>query len=424
MREEKDEAQPSLMKKIFFIVTVLVLRSGFLSAQEKNLDYFIHQALGNSPLLKDYQNQVQINLIDSQRIRATYQPQVTGTSNNSYAPVINGYGYDGAITNGGQLSALVGVNQALVSKKYISAQFATLRLQNQGAENAARLSEQDLTRTVIAQYITAYGDMQQLKFAKEVNALLKKEENLLKALTETNVYRQTDYLTFLVTRQQQELSVKQLSIQLQNDYATLNYLSGIMDTAAAALAEPLITLQQLPEINQSIFFRKFTIDSLQLGNSRSLIDFSYKPKVNLFADAGYNSSFAYRAYKNFGTSFGLNLTVPIYDGRQRKLQYSKISIAEKTRLGYRDFFKAQYNQQVAQLLQQLKATSELIEEINHQIKYAEGLINVNIKLLETGDAKIADLVIAVNNYMMAKNLLTQNNVSRLQIINQINYWNR
>jgi hypothetical protein len=45
-------------------------------------------------------------------------------------------------------------------------------------------------------------------------------------------------------------------------------------------------------------------------------------------------------------------------------------------------------------------------------------------LLETGDARIADLVIALNNYLTAKNLLTQNTVSRLQIINQINYWNR
>jgi outer membrane protein TolC len=412
------------MKKVFFTWVAILFVSGMVMGQQKNLDYFIQLALSNSPLLNDYRNQVQINRADSQRIRATYQPQVTGTSNNAYAPVIKGYGYDGAITNGGQLSAVVGVNQAFVSKKYLNTQFETLRYQNQGIENTARLSEQDLSRTIIAQYITAYGDMQQLHFAREVNALLKKEENLLKALTASNVYRQTDYLTFLVTRQQQELSVKQLSIQLQNDYATLNYLSGIVDTAEAILAEPPVTLHQLPEISQSVFFRKFIIDSLQLGNSRSLIDFTYKPKVNLYADAGYTSTVTYLPNKNFGTSFGVNVSVPIYDGRQKKIQYSKISIAERTRQGYKDFFTAQYSQQVAQLLQQLKATGELIEEINHQIKYAEGLINVNIKLLETGDAKIADLVIAVNNYLMAKNLLTQNNTSRLQIINQVNYWNR
>ncbi len=83
------------MKRMFFTGAAIIL-SLFAIGQQKNLDYFIQQGLDNSPLLKDYQNQVQINRVDSQRIRATYKPQVTGTSNNAYAPVIKGYGYDGA----------------------------------------------------------------------------------------------------------------------------------------------------------------------------------------------------------------------------------------------------------------------------------------------------------------------------------------
>jgi outer membrane protein TolC len=136
------------------------------------------------------------------------------------------------------------------------------------------------------------------------------------------------------------------------------------------------------------------------------------------------SSFAYQAYKNFGTGFGLDLTVPIYDGKQRRLQYSKLDIAERTRKGYRSFYQSQYEQQTAQLQQQLESTEALISDINDQIRYSEGLIQVNAKLLATGDAKIADLVIAMSNYLTAKNLLTQNKVNRLQIINQMNYWNR
>ncbi len=405
-------------------IVILLFSTQFLSAQERNLDYYIQQAIGNSPLLKDYRNQAQINRIDSQLIRAAYRPQVNGISNDFYAPVINGYGYDNAITNGGQLSAVVGVSQALISKKYLNAQFETLNIQYKDIENSARISEQDLKRTVTAQYITAYGDMQQLHFAREVNELLKKEEALLKSLTEQNVYRQTDYLTFLVTRQQQELSIKQLTIQFQNDYATLNYLSGIVDTSMAVLAEPGIALNTLPDISQSVFFRKFALDSLQLSNSRALVGYSYKPRISLFADAGYNSTLAYQAYKNFGTGFGINIAVPIYDGGQKKMQYSRIAVEERTRLGYKDFFQSQYSQQIAQLMQQLRATGELIGQIDHQLRYAQGLINVNIKLLQTGDARIADLVIAINNYLAARNLLTQNNVGRLQIINQINYWSR
>jgi hypothetical protein len=46
----------------------------------------------------------------------------------------------------------------------------------------------------------------------------------------TSVYRQTDYLSFLVTLQQQQLAAEQLLGQYQNDFALLNYLCGLRDT--------------------------------------------------------------------------------------------------------------------------------------------------------------------------------------------------
>ena len=254
--------------------------------------------------------------------------------------------------------------------------------------------------------------------------MLVREEVILKKLTQSNVYKQSDYLAFLVTLQQQALLIKQAAIQYKNDYATLNYLSGITDTATVNLQDPGITLNSLPGTATSVFFKQFEIDSLKLINSKTLVDVSYKPRVNLFADAGYNSSLAYQAYKNFGTSFGISASVPIYDGRQKKLQYSKISIAEKTRKNYQSFFTAQYQQQIAQLMQQLNATEDLINDINGQLKYTQSLIDVNGKLLEAGEARITDYVLALNNYINAKNLITQNTIARLQIINQINYWNR
>jgi outer membrane protein TolC len=389
-----------------------------------NLDFYLGQALQNSPLLKDYQNQVLVGGIDSQIVRATYMPQVTGTSINTYAPVINGYGYDNAISNGGNFSTLIGVNKTLVGRRHLDAQFETIRLQNEGLRNTSKISGQDLKKNVTTQYITTYGDLQQLNFNRDVYALLQKEEALLKDLTQRNVYRQTDYLAFLVTMKQEALLLRQLEIQYRNDHGTLNYLCGIVDTSATPLDDPGISLQPLPDIHHSAFFRQYDLDSLKLKNDRSLIDFNYRPKASIYGDGGYSSTLAYQAYKNFGVSFGISVTVPIYDGHQRKLQYSKLDIAERTRTGYKDFFTNQYSQQIAQLSQQLKATEELIGQINDQVRYSEALIDVNGKLLGTGDAKIADYILALSNYLNAKNLLTQNNITRLQIINQINYWNR
>ena len=389
-----------------------------------DLDFYLGQALQNSPLLKDYHNQVLIGEVDRQLVRASYRPQVNGNSTNIYAPSIHGWGYDQAISNGGNFTTVAAVTQTLVGREHLDAQYETIRLQNQGRDNSAKVSEQDLKKSITAQYIITYGDLQQLTFNRDIYDLLQKESTLLKDLTEKNVYRQTDYLAFLVTLKQEALLLQELTIQYRNDHGTLNYLCGIVDTAATALQAPGIELQSLPDVTRSVFFRQFHLDSLTLRNSRSLIDFSYRPKANLYADAGYSSSLMYEPYKNFGVSFGVTLSVPIYDGHQRKMQYSKLDIAERTRSGYKDFFTRQYSQQIAQLSQQLKATEDLIGQINDQVHYSQTLIEVNGKLLETGDAKIADYILALNNYLNAKNLLTQNNITRLQIINQINYWNR
>jgi outer membrane protein TolC len=404
-----------------FLITLIYNR---ISGQGRPLDYYVNAALGNSPLLKDFNNQARSNLIDSLRIRASYKPQVAGNSINAYSPVIHGWGYDNAITNGANISQLVGVTQKLVSRQNLQNQYEAIRLQNESLGVTGKISEQDLRKTITSQYITAYGTWQQFSYNQEMLALLKKQELILKQLTERGVYRQTDYLTFLVTLQQQEVLINQIHMQYQNEFATLNYLSGIEDTSFFALSAPLLDSVTIPGIENTVFYHQFEVDSLKLRNNDAQIEFSYKPKVSLYADAGYISSLNYLPYKNFGTSFGVNVAVPIYDGRQKKMQHDKIAIAELTRLHYRDFYKTQYNQQIAQLLQQLQSTQQLIDQTTAQLRFAQGLMDANRRLLETGDARIADYIIAIGNYLAARNTIVQNTIGKLQIINQLNYWNR
>ena len=416
---------PVKWRKAALVAIIFVFHfSNVLLAQNKNLDYYINAGLTNSPLLKDYQNQVASNYIDSQRLHATFKPQVSGIANNSVSPVINGYGYDPVLSNFASFNDIVNVNQSFAGRKNLKAQYKGISLVSDSLRNAQKLTEQELKRTITAQYITAYGDWQQLNFYAEVNNILSNQDTILKKLAQNNVYRQTDYLTFLVTMKQQQLQLKQWQIQFRNDYSMLNYLCGIFDTSAVSLDAPGISLERLPEASSSAFFLRYKTDSMALANDINILNYSYRPKLNAFGNAGFSSSFLYQAYKNFGFSVGMNLNVPIYDGHQRALQQQKIKLLENTNENYKDFFTRQYDQQIAMLRQQLAGTESLIADINDQMKYAEGLINVNGKLLETGDTKIADFVIAINNYLVAKNLLTQNNISRMQIINQINYWNR
>jgi outer membrane protein TolC len=402
-----------LLSLFFFIQVVTASFAQLVPPvqQKGNLDYYINQALTNSPLLADFQNQLLSLRLDSQLIHAALRPQVNGIGNGLLAPVIGGWGYDEAITNKQQLTALVQVSRSFLSSKTIASQIAALNIQGLSATNTSKISQQDLRKAVIDQYIITYGEQLQLDFSNHMNEMLKREEEILKKLTRDNVYKQVDYLAFVVTLQQQLLNASQLEIQYNFDHATLNYLAGIVDTTIVRLEHPQLNGTALGDFTSSVFYRQFVLDSLKLLNDKALVDLTYRPRVNVFADAGYNTTFNYKPYKNIGTSIGINVAIPLYDGKQKKLQYSKIDLQERTRISRRDFFIRQHDQQVLQLIQQLNATDRLIDQINKQIKYTETLITVNEKLLATGDIRLADFILTLNNYYTAKNLVTLNSVS-------------
>jgi hypothetical protein len=146
--------------------------------------------------------------------------------------------------------------------------------------------------------------------------------------------------------------------------------------------------------------------------------------VSAFTDAGYNTSLQNTPYKNVGFSFGVNIKKLIYDGHQKKLKYQKLDIEESTRLTNRSFFVNQYRQQVSQLIIQLHSTDQLFQQIDQQLNYTKTLVIAYDKLLETSDVKVTDLVLAITSYLNAQNAYRQNYISRLKIINQLNYWNR
>lgn len=406
----------------YFLMLYITLGHLSCFGQSRNIDFFIQQAKQNSPALKGYQNQLLSNKIDSQLLRAGQKPQVNFINSASYAPIIHGYGYDEVLSNIANVTSLIQANRNFIGKNNLLAQYRAIALQNKSLQDTIRLSEQDLVRVITEQYITAYGDLLITGFNQEVYDLMKKEEEVLKKLTQASVYKQTDYLNFYVTLQQQELMLLQGQIQYNTDYLTLNYLAGIADTSIEQLQEPILTDTLAAEFHHSIFYQPFVTDSLRLVNEKILIDYSYKPKLGAYTDAGFTSGLQYTPYKNFGFSAGMSLVIPIYDGRQKQLKYSKIALQEKTRLTNKDFFVSQYQQQIAIWQQQLSATDLLVKKIRQQISYTYTLVIANNKLLETGDISMKDYILGISNYLAAKNLLTQNNISRLRIINQLNYW--
>lgn len=413
------------MKKKIFLLLFLSLNLcciARLSAQQKNLDDYLQSAIKFSPVFIDNANQLQSLALDSMLIRAALKPQVSFVSNDMYAPVINGYGYDAAITNGANVNALLGVNYTLLGRKNLSTQYGTIFLQQEILKLNLKLSARDLKQSVEQQFITVYGEQQSLRDDAEILDLLKKEEEILKMLAQSAVYNQIDYLNFLVSYNQRKLAYSQKLLTARSDFYTLNYLCGIADTTYFVLSPPQLNLAEKYFVKQSTSFQQLSFDSLRIKNEMDKIKFTYRPKLSVAGDAGYNSSLAIHPEKNFGVSAGLNFSVPIYDGKQRNLQQQKLQLQQNTFQAKRNYFITQFEIKQSQLKSQLVLTESLINDAQQQLTLSKTLIDANKQLLNSGDLRIADFLLSVSDYLNAQSTITQLQVNRLQIISQLNYF--
>ena len=410
--------------KRYLVLTFLILFAIAAMAQQKDLDYFLQMASQNSPLLKEYEDQAKANELDSLLIRQNNGVHLDAFSAGSYAPVVNGWGYDAAITNIADVGALLSASKQITGKRNLQNKLQSLQYQKQSVNISRKLTEQELHKTITDQYITAFGNYQLYQSNKQMLETLKQQDVMVRKLTEEGVLRQTEYLSLLVNLHKQELLVSQLSAQYRNDFGMLNYLCGIRDTAFIPLPAPDIAPDSTFEPQSTYFFQQFTVDSLKLATDKASIDFDYQPKISLYADAGYHSSFAVDPYKNLGASAGFTIAVPVYDGHQRKTRQEKVTIREKTRVQYKDFFLDQYEQKIAMLEQQLRSAKELVKQAKEQVKFAKTLVEADNKLMNSGDISVTEYILAINNYLEAKNTLIQQSVSEYQIINEINYWSR
>jgi len=410
----------------FFTITLFFLSILQLTAisQVKSLDFFIDQGLIHSPVLKDIANQVNSNTVDSMLIKAGQKPQVSFNGLLYYAPVINGIGYSEVITNISNISSQAYVTQRIFNQKTIEAQYSKSSLQNQSLRISYKISENDLRKAITLQYLAACSVSNNLSFNRELLKSSIEEKRILVQLVEKGLYRLVDYSSFLVELKGQELLLNDLLIQYQKEVSALNILCGLPDTAYEQLALPDIKLNSPVNEANSPFLTRFVIDSLKILNEKLLIDRNYKPSVNWFSDAGVVNNIPREISKNIGFSVGLNLSVPIYDGQQRKLNYEKLKIAENSRTNYAGFFQQQFNQQLQQLYKELKMTEEIIPQIIEQIDLEESVIKQQKSLINTANVSITDYVTTLKNYINIKRSLNQYQLKILQTITEINYWNQ
>lgn len=393
-----------------------------IKAQDKDLSYYLYQAENNSALFKDYQNQLKSLSLDSSKLKANLLPQISSNTNVLYAPIIKGFGYDNAISNGQIVNSLITVNKEITPNSRIKTFLQAIQLSRDSLGIQKAFSKQDIYKSISSQYINAWGTQQNLALSFQILALLQKQDSILKKLTQKSVFKQTDYLTFKVALEQQIFSVKQNETQLKYDLSSLNLLSGVKDVKIYKLKS--VYQENLVDYNLSrdLISRKFKIDSLRTLNSLQQLAYNYQPKASVFVDGGYQSSLSSNYYKNFGFSVGLNLSIPIYDGGLRKLSTQQIKLGQETNYFYKEYYQNQFQIQQKQLKDLILAYDDLIKKSETQLVYSKTLIKANSLQLSTGDIRMTDYLLSISNYLNIEVNQLQNRLNQLQTINQLKYF--
>ena len=425
------------MKHVFRIAGVLITLSFNSTAQQKNLNYFISQAISNNPVLLENTNLQQNFQLQNEIINAqNKKPQVNFTADYLFAPFFfdNGkaisitsnpspkaYGYDAGITNGGLYSALINISVPVLNTSLVNTLYQQNKAQAAVSANSRLQVENDLKKNITEQYILAYQYQVQGDYLRKIIEQLETRKPLIAALIKQGLLQQNDYLLLDIQILSSTNDLKQLEFSYNNSIAQLRTLTASTDTANFKLDDPQIVLK--PQPKEYYYQQKFRLDSLNLIAEENVFNVKYKPQVNLLASTGLNATQLANIPHNVGLSAGFHVAVPIADGKQRKLNERKNKILLTNLQAYRNnaIILQQNNLRSAKL--QLEQWQQTILLLDKQIEKQELLLEIIKEKVIKGQVTVTDYIIALQDYAVTQKnkAVAQTNV--LLYTNQYNYYN-
>jgi outer membrane protein TolC len=405
--------------------------------QQLDLDYFINSALQNDPGIRQNVNQQQIYGLQSQLINAQNKsPQVNFTSDYLFVPYFgsngkpisitpnpspNAYGYDAALTNGGTYATQMNVSIPLLNKKTIS----TLQEQNsnQAAINtsAKKQLEHDLRKNITDQYIQVYQAQQQEEYLEQVVEQVKERKATVEALVKRGLLQQSDYLLLEIEQNGRETDLSQARIAEVTAYGALKNMAIVTDTTMARLKEPVLALQANP--NAFYFKEKFKLDSLNIAIQKNVFNTKYLPTLTFAGNGGMLASDFNNIPHDVGFEASLHLNIPIYDGRQRKINDSQSKITQQGIAYARDNFTVQQKNYLQNTRKQIELFNQNIILIKQLIEKQDLLLQIDKEKLQSGQLSILEYIKSIQDYVAAKQSLTVAKVQVLSLANQYNYYN-
>ncbi|GAB3047434.1 TolC family protein [Spirosoma pulveris] len=416
-----------LHKRLIWVSIWLLLQAiagfGQDTLVHRNLAYYLEAGLANSPLLKDNGNAITLNRLDSLINIALNKPNVQAVGQYLYAPAGTNWGYDQNTTNGGTYTGLIQANRNLLYRRNLRIENNLNAALRDSLVNTVHINQNDLQKAITDLYLTAYQDYQQMVIFGDLYQIFSRQNEVLKELLRKALFNQSDYLAFRVDWQQSEVNFEGAKVQFLQDLLTLNTFCNIPEPGLVHLEKPALPQQARFTLDDNPYFLRYRYDSVLVERNRRVVDIFYRPSLDIVINAGTNAISADLITRRFGYSLGLNFSMPIYNGNQRKLQYQKLDVAQLTIRNYRNQYLNRFNLQLRTVTEQLRVNQNLINITERQNTDVENLLTISQARLYRGDISAIDYLLIVQRYLNIKLSLNQLTIQRQRFINTFNYRN-
>ncbi len=433
----------------------LILSSLFFEGNaQNNLNYYIEQAKAFSPLNKDVRNQSKINLLETERLRAqNLKPQITFNAGYTLAPILlydnnksridinsqtsstDYVGLDLGSTNGGNYQALFTVTQPIWASNRFKPLAEQLLLSNKINENNIELTQHDIEKSVVDQYINCLLDLKQADFVLSIIKLIDEQRNIVLKLAAAALAKESDVMLLNIERQKQVINLTTFQNNYRLHFLDLNVLCGINDTTVKII-EPLdstldVRHWTLGNQNSNIqyptsnfrFLQKYRLDSVNAIIAQEVFELKYKPQLNLLINAGLNGNYIPDFPKRFGWSAGLGFTVYIFDGKQKEINRSKTLLALQTAANYKTSFLSQNGLRMMRLADEVRFLQNRQSLLDAQINEYQKLLFAYKSELVRGQISVLNIVTTLKDLTTLQQDFITIQVQQQLLINAYNYWN-
>ena len=423
------------MLKTKFFTVLLLLFTAIIFAQKYDLPYFLSQAQKNSASIKESANLVLLGDLQSRIIKAQSAGfLVNATSEVLVAPFFdsngkaieitttpstNAYGYDAGITNGGLYSAQINITKNLFNRTITD----NLLLQNQLQNNTITLNSEDFRNNLVKNITDSYIAIYQLQLQEDFikNTILDFDNRLkvVELLVRKGILLQSDYLLLQLDIESKNIERQQVENSLKTSISALQTISGLANESINKVEIPYITKLIFKDL--SFYERKFENDSLQVVANQKVFENQYKAQVSFYGNAGINAVEVNDMYRKIGASTGVRLSIPIYDGHQRKVNAEQNRLRIENLTTYKLNSAIQRKNNLENLNRQIVDNDKAIQLLEIQEKKYEQILEIYKGKLVQGQISIVEYLSIMQNYRMSVYTKLQTQTNHWLLQSQLNY---